>query len=73
MTDTFRINPIVAKELIQTTTDNVITYEYKYDGYQSVVEVEGDAVQTHNAKDAIKSAWGVNVNVGSNGNLSLAQ
>ena len=71
LTDTFRINPIVAKELIQTTADNVITYEYKYDGYQSVVEVEVDAVQTHNAKDAIKSAWGVDVTVAANGSLSL--
>lgn len=71
LTDTFRINPIVAKELIQTTTGNVVTYEYKYDGYQSVIEAEVDAVQTHNAKDAIKSAWGVDVTVAANGSLSL--
>lgn len=71
LTDTFRINPAVAKELIQTTKDNVITYIYKYDGYQSVVEIEVDAVQTHNAVDAIKSAWGVDVAVDANGALSL--
>ena len=28
-------------------------------------------VQTHNARDAIKSAWGVEVNVADNGTLSL--
>ena len=38
---------------------NKITYTYTYDGYQFVVEAEAQAVQTHNAKDAIKSIWGV--------------
>ena len=37
------------------------------------VEAEVDAVQTHNAQDAIKSAWGVDVSVDSNGNLTLLQ
>lgn len=36
------------------------------------VEVELEAVQTHNAKDAILSAWGRHVNISSNGELSLA-
>ena len=36
-----------------------ITYTYTYDGYQFVVEAEAQAIQTHNAKDAIKSVWGV--------------
>ena len=36
-----------------------ITYTYTYDGYQFVVEAEAQAVQTHNAADAIKSIWGV--------------
>ena len=40
-----------------------ITYTYEYDGAQFVLEVEADAVQTHNAKDAIKSAWGKDVTV----------
>ena len=43
--------------------DNTITYSYKYDGYTFHVDAEVDAVQTHNAKDAIKSAWGVDVSV----------
>ena len=46
----------------------VITTEYAYDGYSFHVEVEADAVQTHNAADAIKSAWGVDVNVSEDGN-----
>ncbi len=50
-----------------------ITTSYNYDGAQFNLEVEVDAVQTHNAVDAIKSAWGVDVNVGADGTLSLAQ
>ena len=38
---------------------NTITTTYKYDGVEFHVNVEVDAVQTHNAQDAIRSAWGV--------------
>lgn len=38
---------------------NTITTTYKYDGVEFHVNVEVDAVQTHNAQDAILSAWGV--------------
>ena len=42
-----------------TATKTVITYTYIYNGYSFNVEAEAQAVQTHNAKDAIKSIWGV--------------
>ena len=48
-----------------------ITYVYEYDGYQFTIDAEVDAVQTHNAQDAFKSAWGVDVVVGANGSISL--
>ena len=49
-------------------------YEYKYDGYSFNLEAEVNAVQTHNAAEAIKSAWGVDVNVSADGqSISLAQ
>lgn len=67
----FRINPNVAKELIQKKNDGVITYEYKYGDCQSVVEVEVDAVQANNAADAIQSAWGISVNVAPDKTISL--
>ena len=67
----FRINPNVAKELIQSNEDGEITYEYKYADCQSVVEVEVNAVQASNAVDAIKSAWGISVQVAEDGTLSL--
>ncbi len=44
--------------------------EYKYDNKQFFVELRVDAVQTHNAKEAILGAWGVNVNLGSNGEIT---
>lgn len=45
--------------------------KYIYGNEEFVLEVEADAVQTHNAVDAIKSAWGIDVRVDANGNLSI--
>lgn len=75
LTETLSINPILQTKVIETkvTVDGktTITYEYEYDGYKFNVEAEVDAVQTHNAADAIKSAWGVDVTVDANGVISL--
>ena len=57
--DTIRIDGEIASQASIETKGNVITTTYKYDGVEFHVDVEVDAVQTHNAKDAIKSAWGV--------------
>lgn len=35
---------------------------YTYDNYKFGISVEVDAVQTHNAADAIKGAWGIDTN-----------
>ncbi|MCI9486715.1 MAG: hypothetical protein HFI64_07015 [Lachnospiraceae bacterium] len=59
--DTIRIDGKVASEA-RTEVDEsagTVTTVYKYDGVEFHVDVEVDAVQTHNARDAIKSAWGV--------------
>ena len=76
LTDSLRIDPAVGTKVIKTeTTDangyKVVTYVYEYDGYTFTVEAEADAVQTHNAADAMKSAWGVDVAVASDGSISL--
>lgn len=55
-----------------THTHRVITTEYIYNGYQFAIEVFADGVQTHSAEKAILSAWGVHVNIGADGTLSLA-
>lgn len=48
-------------------------YEYRYDGKQFCLEIEADAIQTHNAADAAKSAWGRNIIIDKGtGTLSLA-
>lgn len=63
LSDTIRINPSIAKDVTKHVDGYTITYTYKYNGYTFHVDAEVDAVQTHNAKDAITSAWGVDVNV----------
>ncbi len=57
--DGVRIDGAVASEAAIETNGNVVTTTYKYDGVEFHVDVEVDAVQTHNAQEAIKSAWGV--------------
>lgn len=57
--DTIRIDGKLATEAKVEKNGNTITTTYKYDGVEFHVDVEVDAVQTHNAQDAIKSAWGV--------------
>ena len=63
LSDTIRIKPSIAKDVTKHVDGNTITYTYKYNGYTFHIDAEVDAVQTHNSKDAIKSAWGVDVNV----------
>ena len=63
LSDTIRINESVAAQVEKVTDGSKITYRYKYDGYTFNLDAEVDAVQTHNAKEAIKSAWGVDVGV----------
>ena len=70
---TLTIDPDVMKVFSQTKDGNKITTSYAYDGYSFNLEVEVDAVQTHNAVDAVKSAWGVDVNIAQDGTLSLVR
>ena len=61
--DYIRIKPEIrdkmTAEVTTTETGTTYTYKYDYDGYSFQIAAEVDAVQTHNAADAIKSAWGV--------------
>lgn len=49
-----------------------ITTTYDYNGMRFCLEAEVDAVQEHNAKTAIRSAWGKNVTISKTGKLGLA-
>ena len=70
--DKLSIDGSIATKVKQDVTEKdgykTITTTYAYDGYNFQL---ADAVQTHNAQDAIKSAWGVDVDVDGNGNISL--
>lgn len=72
--DTLSIDNMVAAKVTQTEEKvdggTRITTTYDYDGVTFCLEAEVDAVQEHNAKDAILSAWGRQVNV-NDGVLSL--
>lgn len=74
--DSISIDGSIAKIVDKTETKDdsgltTITTTYEYDGAQFVLEATVDAVQTHNAQAAIKSAWGVDVTISDNGGLSL--
>jgi hypothetical protein len=72
LTETIGIDPSIARYMKRTESDDgkTITMTYRYDGWQFCVEATVDAVQDHNAEDAIRSAWGRDVTI-SNGTLSL--
>lgn len=58
------VNGLAAASVHTSTTDNpdgstTVRTLYDYDGQHFVIEVEADAVQTHNAQSAMTSAWGV--------------
>lgn len=67
------------KETTTTTTQNeddgslvtVITYRYDYDDFTFYIEADVQAIQTHNAPDALKSMWGVNNVSAGNGKLTV--
>jgi hypothetical protein len=72
--DSFSIDGMVATKVTQTTETKdgytTVTTSYDYDGAQFCIEAKVDAVQEHNAEDAVWSAWGKRVTV-DNGTLSL--
>lgn len=65
LSDTIRIGDELASKVHQETSteggQTVTTTVYAYDGYTFQLTAKVDAVQNHNAADAIKSAWGVDV------------
>jgi hypothetical protein len=74
LSDTLTVDGLVASKVTQETKTEggytTIVTTYDYDGVQFQLEARVDAVQTHNAADAIWSAWGRRVSV-SDGALSL--
>lgn len=66
--DTLRLDGSIASGVREETEiredgTTVIRAIYAYDGMRFCLEAEVDALQTHNAQDAIRSAWGVDIAV----------
>lgn len=63
--DTIKIDNAVATKVSESAPDEngVITTTYAYDGAEFFIDVEVDAVQTHNAADAMLSAWGIHATI----------
>lgn len=81
-TESIEIDPSITKLVAEETVSEKVTETtggketttikkstYVYDGKQFCLEVEVDAVQDHNAKDAILSAWGKDVELDGSGNI----
>ncbi len=72
--DAIRINESVLTQGrrvdLPTSSANVINYVYEFDGLMFNVDAEVQAVQTHDAVNAIKSVWGVDAAVDSDGDIS---
>lgn len=74
--DTITVDGMTADHVTQDVTHRddgytVITTTYDYDGVEFRLEIEVNAVQTHNAEDAIWSSWGRKVQISSDQKLSL--
>lgn len=73
--DSLTVDSAIKAKVTQTKRQDgeytVITTTYDYNGAHFNLEVEADGVQTHNAEDAILSAWGRSVSVAEDGTLSL--
>lgn len=75
--DALKIDTSVASKVTKNTVTEgnrtTVTTTFNYDDVRFNLEAEVDAVQTHNAEDAIKSAWGIEVNIAKDGTLSLVR
>lgn len=74
--DAVQIDPMISTKVIKSEIINgdgnkIITTACAYNGYRFDLEAEVDAVQTHSAAEAIKSAWGIDAAVAEDGSLSL--
>ena len=74
LTSTLTVDSSVALEytVAEPDANKVIRYSYDYDGYQVCIEAEAQSIQTHNARAAIRSIWGVTNVTASGSTLTVA-
>lgn len=70
-TTPFATNLRVHEDVGKIVTKNGDNVSFDYEGLKFQVKVDVDAVQTHNAEDAILSSWGKNVTVNEDGSLNF--
>lgn len=77
LADSITIDDAIVSKVTETRTtkDGVTTIEadYVYDQAVFHVKAEVDGVQTHNASDAMKSAWGVDMKIEEDGTIGFQQ
>lgn len=54
---------VVKEETIDGITYTTYSFSGKYNGNYFCVEIEADAIQTHNVEKAVKSVWGRNISI----------
>lgn len=58
---TLRVDPSILTMTSSSETNNhITTLTYAYNNVDLGIDVECDALQTHNATDAMRDAWGIN-------------
>ena len=71
--DSIRIDPNIQKEYRLIQNGNNTSIVNKYDNRKFSIEIETGVVQTHDAEEAIRSVWGIEVSVDKNGTLTILQ
>lgn len=69
--DSIRINSNLQNEYEVSKNGNNVSIANKYDNHFFNIEIEANAIQSHNAVDAAVQHWGVNINIDSSGKLTL--
>ena len=64
--NSIKINNAVWDDITVWQDDNYLWNDYHYDDKYVSIEVQADAVQTHNAEEAMLGAWGVKAEVENN-------
>lgn len=65
-------NEAVTEEKIVGDGYKIININKKYKGYKFELEIEAQAVQTHNAEDAMQRAWGADITLSEDGSTIVS-
>lgn len=69
--DSITINPKLKQNVTFNTNNNIITTQRNYEKAHMEIKCKVDAVQTHDAKNAIWSTWGREVEIAEDRNIKF--